>query len=106
MGNSVTSENLWVLDTASATALVAVGTEVNIRKLVLRPGASSDTCTVQEYSSTGAARSAIEMFANGVDVTPQEHDFGPECRRLNGMILSTLTSGAKLYVYFRQKPRA
>ena len=99
MSNSVTSERFWSLDTQSATALVACGTQVYIKKVVLNPAASSDSVVIQEYDSAGAARSAIEMSADGVDTKIQREDWNPS-RRLNGMILSTLTSGAKLYVYF------
>lgn len=99
MGNSVTSERFWSIDTASATALVANGTPVYIKKLVLVPGGRTNTCTIQEYDSAGAARTAIIIAADGVDTKIQSMDWNPS-RRLNGMIASTLTSGAILYVYF------
>lgn len=99
MANSVTSERLWILDTQSATALVANGTPVYIKKLVLVPALLTDTCTIQEYDSAGAARTAIVISGDNVDRKIQQMDWNPS-RRLNGMILVTLTTGAKLYVYF------
>ena len=99
MANSVSSERLWIIDTASATALVACGTQVYIKKLVLIPAAASNTCTIQEYDSAAAARTGILIAADSVDAKIQQMDWSPS-RRLNGMIVSTLTSGAKLYIYF------
>ena len=99
MSNQVSSEKYWSIDTASATALVAAETPVYIKKLVLKPAGRNDTCTIQEYDSAGAARTAIIIAGDGVDTKIQQMDWNPS-RRLNGMIVPTLTSGATLYVYF------
>jgi len=99
MSNVVTSEKMWTLDTQSATALVACGTPVYIKKLVLKPAGRNDSVIIQEYDSSGSARTGIVIAGDGVDTKIQQMDWNPS-RRLNGMILSTLTSGATLYVYF------
>lgn len=99
MSNSVSSERLWSLDTASATALVAAGTPVIIRAIEFRPAAVDDDVVIQEYDSEGAARTAISLKADHAAAEPMWRDFGPNGRRLNGMILSTLDAGSVL-VYF------
>jgi tRNA/tmRNA/rRNA uracil-C5-methylase (TrmA/RlmC/RlmD family) len=98
MANDVTSERLYVLDTASATAIVAAGTPVIVRKVVFIPGAVSDDVVIQEYDSAGAARSAIVLKASPTAAEPTSIDFGPDGRKLNGFILSTKDAGT-VYVY-------
>jgi hypothetical protein len=98
MSNDVTSERLWVLDTASATAIVAVGTPVIVRKVVFIPGAVSDDVVIQEYGPTGSARSAIVLKASPTAAEPMSIDFAPSGRRLNGFLLSTKDAGT-VYVY-------
>jgi hypothetical protein len=100
MSNDVTSnERLWVLDTASATALVAAGTPVIIRKLYYLPAAVNNEVVIKEHNRAGTQVVAMEMKAGTAVADPFELDFGPEGRRLNGMALTTITAGT-LYVYF------
>ena len=98
MANITTSERLWILDTASATAIVAAGTEVIVRKIVFIPGAVSDDVVIQEYDSEGAARSAIVLRASPTAAELMGIDFAPNGRRLNGFILSTKDAGT-VYIY-------
>jgi hypothetical protein len=98
MSNDVASERLWTLDTASATAIVAAGTPVTVRKIVFIPGAVSDDVVIQEYDSAGAARSAIVLKASPTAAEPMSMDFAPNGRRLNGFILSTKDAGT-VYIY-------
>jgi len=98
LGNNVSSERLWILDTESATAIVAAGTEVIVRKIVFIPGAVSDDVVIQEYDSAGAARSAIVLKASPAAAEPMVIDFSPNGRRLNGFILSTKDAGT-VYIY-------
>jgi hypothetical protein len=98
LANDVSSERLWVLDTASATAIVAAGTEVIVRKVVFIPGATGDDVVIQEYDSAGAARSAIVLKASPTAAEPMSIDFAPNGRRLNGFILSTKDAGT-VYCY-------
>ena len=94
MANSTTSERYWSLDTASATAIKAVGTEVLVRAIEFRPAAVDDDVIIQEYDSAGAARTGISLKADHAAAEPVWRDFGPECRRLNGFILVTLDGGS------------
>lgn len=100
MSNDVTSnERLWVLDTASATALVAAGTPVVIRKLYYLPAAVNNTVVIKEHNYAGSQVVAMTLKAGSAAADPVDVDFGPEGRRLNGMALTTITAGS-LYVYF------
>ena len=96
MSNSTSSERYWSLDTASATAIVAAGTDVIIRAIEFRPAAVDDDVIIQEYDSAGAARTGISLKADHAAAEPIWRDFGPNGRRLNGFILSTLDAGSVL----------
>ena len=103
MSNDVTSnERLWVLDTASATALVAAGTHVVIRKLYLIPNAVSDDVVIKEHNYAGSQVVAMVLKANAGSADPVDVDFGPDGRELNGMALTTIDGGT-LYVYFGER---
>jgi len=96
MSNSVSGERLWTLDTASATAIKAVGTEVVVRAIEFRPAAVDDDLVIQEYDSAGTARTAISMKADHAAAEPIYRDFGPDGRRLNGFIFVTLDAGSAI----------
>jgi hypothetical protein len=100
MSNDVTSnERLWVLDTASATALVAAGTHKVIRKLYFLPNANGDDVVIKEHNMAGSQVVAIVLKAKAAATDPVEVDFGPGGRQINGMALTTIDGGT-LYVYF------
>ena len=96
MSNSTTSERLWTLDTASATAIKSAGTEVFVRAIEFRPAAVDDDVVIQEYDMAGSARTGISLKADHAAAEPIWRDFGPNARRLNGFILSTLDGGSVL----------
>ena len=98
MSNDMTSDRIWVLDTVGATSTIAAGTPVIVRKVVYVPTTVDDDAVIQEYDTAGVARSAIVLKASHLDIGPVSLDFGPEGRRLNGFILSTLDHGT-VYVY-------
>ena len=100
MANDVTSnERLWVLDTASATALVAAETPVIIRRLYFLPNAAADDVVIKEHNASASQIVAMVLKAGASVADPVDVDFGPEGRRLNGMALTTIDGGS-LYVYF------
>lgn len=98
MANDMTSERLWVLDTAGATSTVAAETPVIVRKVVYVPTTVDDDVVIQEYGPTGAARSAIVLKASHLDIGPVSLDFGRNGRRLNGFNLSVIDHGT-VYIY-------
>ncbi len=97
MANDVTSERLWILDTAGEIQ-AAVGVAVIVRKIVFFPAAVSNSATIQEYSPAAVLRTAIVIKAGPTDAIPVSLDFGDEGRLLNGFKLSAITAGT-LYVY-------
>jgi hypothetical protein len=98
MPNVTTSERLWSFTTATGGDIKGAGTEVIVRKVVYFPNAIDDDVVIQEYDSSGVARSAIVLKANHAAAEPLSLDFGVSGRRLNGFNLSTIDGGT-LYVY-------
>lgn len=98
MSNSTTSERLWSFTTATGGDIADAGTPVIIRKLFFLPAAVDDDVVIQEYDTSGTARTAIVMKADHAAAEPIEIDFGPGGRRLNGFNLYTIDGGT-LYVY-------
>jgi hypothetical protein len=96
MANNVTNDRYWLLDTAAE--LIAVGTQIRIRKLVLQPAAQNDAVTIQEYVS-GALAQAAYIIELSAALEMRELDFGEKGRGFNGFKMSALTAGAKLHVY-------
>ena len=96
MANVTTNDRLWRLDTAGV--IVAVGTQVIVRKVVFVPGAIDDDVIIQEYLPDGTLDSAIILKANHTDVNLVSLDFGRDGRKLNGFKLSTIDAGT-LHVY-------
>ena len=103
MSNDVTSsERIWTLDTASATAIVAAGTQVIVRAIEFRPAAVDDDLVIQEHNSAGSAITAISMKADHAAAEPIWRDFGTKGRRLNGFVLSTIDGGSAI-VYLGER---
>ena len=92
MGNTITSERYWNLD--SVAVIAAVGTPVIVRKVVFLPTTASHAATIQEYDSAGALRTAIYIKAGATDASPVSLDFGPNGRMLNGFKLSAISAGS------------
>ena len=92
MGNTITSERWWNLDTVAV--INAVGVPTIVRKIVFFPTTKDHTATIQEYDSTGALRTAIYIRAGNTDASPVSLDFGPDGRFLNGFKLSQISAGS------------
>ena len=96
MANNTTNDRYWLLDTVAT--LIAVGTDIRVRKLVLEPAAQNDAATIQEYVSGSLAQAAYLKDLRSA-FAMMELDFGEKGRVFNGFRLSAITSGAKLHVY-------
>jgi len=97
MANSITSERLWVLDTAAE--INGVGEQTWITRLYYVPAAADNACTIQEYSSAGVLRTAAYIKAGATDASPVDQPYNePGPRYFNGFKLSAI-SGGVLYVY-------
>ena len=97
MANITTNPRYWVLDTAAT--IVAVGTTVVVRRIVLFPSAVNDDANINEYIAAGTASEAMHIKGGPSAVDPVTLDWGREGRALNGFILATLDGTSKLEVY-------
>lgn len=95
MGNTFAS-NCWTLDTAAAIWAYSTQGPIKIRKLIWQPSAASQTLLVSE-SDGGVIWSTTSLAATPAG--DQELDF-QKGKWFDGLTLTTLTSGGKLYVYF------
>ena len=94
MGNTFTS-NCWVLDTAAAIWSYTTQGPIKIRKLIWQPSAAAQSLAVDE-TDVGEIWTSTSLEASPVG--EQELDFG-EGKWFDGLTLTTLTAGGKLYVY-------
>ena len=99
MANDVT-RNPWIIDTASATALIAAGTEVKIRNITwVDPGASAaDEAVVAD----GSGRIIWRRVAAGANNYSAEEFHGIRGRTIDGLQVPTLAAGGTLYITFHQ----
>ena len=96
MANDVSSERIWILDTAAE--IKGAGNHILVDHLYLVPDNASDAATIQDYSIAGALRTAAYIKAGGTDDSPVSEFWGGP-RYFNGFKLSAITAGAVLYVY-------
>lgn len=87
--------NVWSLDTAGSIWSYTTQGPVKVKKMIWTPSAASQTLAVDETDG-GEIWSATSLDATPVG--DQELDFA-EGRWFDGITLTTLTSGGKLYVY-------
>ena len=97
MSNSTSNPRYWILDTAAT--IVAVGTPVVVRRIVLYPSAVDADANINEYIVDGTATEAMHIKAGPSDVSCVTLDWGREGRTLNGFVLATLDGTSKLEVY-------
>ncbi len=102
MGNIITN-NPWIIDTASATAVVDSVTATQIATDLIR------ISKIRWEDGNVAGGEAIVQDKNGVEFwkatienitdAPRETEFQGQSGNINGMIVPTLAAG-KLYIYY------
>lgn len=91
MANTL-NDHVWIIDTAAAT--VISGTEeVRIRTIRFVPAANTDAAVIKN----GDGKEVWRTTGDGATVKPEESRL--DLRFTHGVIVSTLTAGAKLYLY-------
>ncbi|MFA5234449.1 MAG: hypothetical protein WC390_08635 [Sulfurimonas sp.] len=92
---NVYGSNVWTLDTAGAIWSYTAQGPIKIRKLLWKPSAASESLAVDE-TDVGEIWTATSSAA--APAGEQELDFN-EGKWFDGLTLTTITAGGKLYVY-------
>lgn len=95
MANDI-SNLVWVIDTASATPITVALTMLDRVRWVSSGASAGDAVVIKDNSST--PRVIFETRATGANYV--EESLALKGQRLNGVAITTLTSG-KLYLYHR-----
>lgn len=97
MANSLVG-NVWRVDTASATPILAAGTYRDIRRIEWIGGTTAGhECKVTDTD----AREIFHRFAQAANQNWSQSYEGRFGQTVNGIIVPTLTSGT-VYIYFTQ----
>ena len=98
MAGNVFQDGVWILDTASTTALLlGVTNDVRVKRIEWQPAAGADVLTMKDGAGdTKLTRTAVNASPSGDEVW--EFDHKPLTFH-SGVVLHTLTTTGKVYVY-------
>jgi hypothetical protein len=97
--SNITTGNPLIIDTAAT--ILATGDRIKIKKIRFEGAADANECIIQ--NGAGVEKWHGKLYDVSVLGYVEKDDFGESGFEIDGLIVQTITSGAKVYIYLARQ---